>query len=137
MFGTILLAVDGSRESVKAARLTAKVAAATGDQVVIAHVVQLLATKHGATEVERSEDAQQLVERHAKELAEAGVSVTVELPRALTSYTAQLLVDLSTKHDAGLIVLGSLGHSDLGSILLGSVAHKVLHHSRCPVLIVR
>jgi nucleotide-binding universal stress UspA family protein len=38
---------------------------------------------------------------------------------------------------AGLVVVGSHGHSALAGTLLGSVGMQMLHHSECPVLIVR
>jgi nucleotide-binding universal stress UspA family protein len=50
---------------------------------------------------------------------------------------ARLILDAANEHGAGLIVMGSRGHSDLEALMVGSVAHKVLHLSACPVLIAR
>ncbi len=137
MFGRILLAVDGSAQSDKAVQLAAKIAAAAADEVIVTHIIELLPTKVGVAEMEQREDAQQLVERHAKELAAAGVNASTELGRALSGHVGKMLVNAAIEHRVGLIVMGSRGRSDLGSFLLGSVAHKVLHHSSCPVLIAR
>ena len=137
MFTRILLAVDGSAQSDKAAHLAAKLAAAGGDEVVVTHLIELLPTKIGPTEMEAREDAVELVERYAKQLADQGVNTGIELGRALTGQIGRTLVNLAEQHDVGLIVMGSRGRSDLGSLLLGGVAHKVLHHSHCPVLIAR
>ncbi|AWK88159.1 universal stress protein [Azospirillum thermophilum] len=48
---------------------------------------------------------------------------------------AQILA-LAGRVGAGMIVLGSHGHSPLGEMLIGSVAHTVLVRSRVPVLLV-
>ena len=37
---------------------------------------------------------------------------------------------------AAMLVVGSRGHSALGSILLGSVSNHVVHHASCPVVVV-
>ena len=137
MFERILLAVDGSPQSDKAVQLAAKLAAVTGDEVIVTHVVEVVPTKVGVVESELREDALQLVERQAKELAAAGVAASSEVGRAFSGGVGKVLVDAAIEHRVGLIVMGSRGRSDLSSLLLGSVAHRVLHHSHCPVLIAR
>jgi nucleotide-binding universal stress UspA family protein len=44
---------------------------------------------------------------------------------------------VSRSQDAVMLVVGSLGHGRFSSLLPGSVGHGVLHHARCPVVIVR
>lgn len=46
-------------------------------------------------------------------------------------------MNVAASEDAGLIVMGSRGMSDWEGLLVGSVAHKVVHLSSVPVLIVR
>ncbi len=43
---------------------------------------------------------------------------------------------LDNAHDAELIVVGQRGLGTVGAVVLGSVSHHVLHHTRCPVLVV-
>jgi nucleotide-binding universal stress UspA family protein len=137
MFERILLAVDGSPKSDRALQLAAKLAAQVGDEVIVTHVVEVWPSKVGVVESELHEDALQLVERQAKELAAAGVAASSEVRTALSGAVGKVLVDAAIEHRVGLIVMGCRGRSDLSSLLLGSVAHKVLHHSHCPVLIAR
>ncbi len=44
---------------------------------------------------------------------------------------------LDAASEADLLVVGSRGHGSIAGMLLGSVSTHVVHHSPCPVLIVR
>jgi universal stress protein A len=46
------------------------------------------------------------------------------------------LIDVAVSNEAGLIVVGTRGRSDVTSMLLGSVAHEAVHKSPLPVLVV-
>ncbi|GAA0965869.1 universal stress protein [Actinocorallia libanotica] len=52
----------------------------------------------------------------------------------VNAHPAAVLTESSA--DADLLVVGTHGRGSLGSLLLGSVGHAVLHHARCPVVIV-
>jgi nucleotide-binding universal stress UspA family protein len=72
--------------------------------------------------------------REAVERAEAaGVEASTEL---VFEKAAQALADAALKHDARLVVVGAHGESPIKGALLGSTAHKLLHLSERPVLVV-
>src|ERR687894_1980948 len=50
---------------------------------------------------------------------------------------ADEILDLAERIGAGLVVIGSRGLGPVGRIALGSVSEAVIHHSRCPVLVLR
>ena len=139
MFTTILLAVDGSKYSEKAAELARRLATAGDDELVITHVTELPPPHFqlGDLGSQGDREAIELAERSAADLLAAGVKARVELRRSQYGHIAGAITYLADELDAGLIVMGSRGRSDLSALLLGSVAHKVLHLSRRPVLIAR
>jgi nucleotide-binding universal stress UspA family protein len=63
----------------------------------------------------------------------AGVQASTEL---VFEKAAQALADAALKHDARLVVVGAHGESPIKGALLGSTAHKLLHLSERPVLVV-
>lgn len=142
----IIVGVDGSanaryalewamREAaIKSAPLTVltvhEVAASfwTGQPVAVpADEVLLEGARKAATE---------LADKAARALGEAQpASVTVE---AVNGFAANILI--SASQDADLLVVGARGgaHADgLASHMpLGSISNKVLHHAKCPVVVV-
>jgi nucleotide-binding universal stress UspA family protein len=65
---------------------------------------------------------------------QAGVAARGELVNAKPS---DGLVELADQVDAQMIVVGSYGEAPLKGAIIGSTAHKLLHLSERPVLVVR
>ena len=51
--------------------------------------------------------------------------------------TGSIIIDYSEKNSFDFIIIGSKGKGNFKNALLGSVSHRVLHHSKNPVLIVK
>ena len=66
---------------------------------------------------------------HKSEAADVSVKVKV-----VGGNPAKILTDLS--RDASLVVVGKRGSNPLSRLLLGSVSSAVVHHARCPVVVV-
>lgn len=80
--------------------------------------------------------ATDLVNKAVSELGRRGpASITV---RAINGFAVDELVNAS--READLVVVGARGGAQSGGLAhhtpLGSVSNKVLHHSRCPVVVV-
>ena len=67
----------------------------------------------------------------AAELGRPGVEVTVQ---AVSGVPGETLIEASG--DADPLVVGSRGISGFRRLPLGSVSRAVLHHARCPVVVV-
>ncbi|MBB5158515.1 universal stress protein [Saccharopolyspora phatthalungensis] len=52
-------------------------------------------------------------------------------------HPARALLDAADETQADLIVVGNRGHGGFTEALLGSVSQYVVHHARCPVVVVR
>ena len=136
MFGTIVVGVDGSGPSGRAVETVAKIAAATKDPVVVCHGVAVSHAWGTDLPDEAPDETQQLVDRYVAQLAAAGVPATGEVHQELDKGTGGALIDAAQRHQAGLIVVGTRGRSNVKSVLLGSVAHEVVSKSTLPVLVV-
>ena len=136
MAGPLLVGFDGTPGAQAAAAEALALASDLGAEVVFAFAYW--SNPQGGDVADMLAALRELGEGHlrdAQALAEAaGVRSGIELVNAAPSVG---LVDLGDRYDARMIVVGSYGEAPLKGALIGSTAHKLVHLSERPVLVVR
>jgi nucleotide-binding universal stress UspA family protein len=136
----ILVAVDGSDASQKAARMAADIALRFGSKVTVAYVIPRLLLPpdaYGLTlaEMEREQRAyaEKLVAEAAAKLGEPGLDLQT---RVLSGSPPECLAEVAEAPDVDLVVIGSRGRGAVARALLGSVSGRLVHICPKPVLVV-
>ena len=139
MYDKILVAVDHSATSDRALLAARDLALLSHGEVWVLHLREReIAVKTGVAMMDETEsDANAAVSAAVDKLTEVGLKAYGEVRTTLFGYAARDIVDDAIAHDADVIVMGSRGRSDLAGFILGSTAHKVIHLTDRPVLIVR
>jgi len=138
MFERVLLAVDGSAHSDRAIPVAAELAKKFGSEVLVLNVRELvLMTRSNPIGKGTPEESLSLAEQVAGRLVKDGINARGKSADAIQSGAAKQILEEAQEFAAELIIMGTRGHSELTGLLLGSVATKVLHHSKCPVTVVR
>ena len=78
--------------------------------------------------------AQEYLERLKEQLSAKNIDIEIHSPYG---NPADKILEVSQRHDMGLIAMSTHGRSGIGRWLLGSVAEKVVRHSEKPVLLLR
>jgi nucleotide-binding universal stress UspA family protein len=137
----ILVAVDGSAHSVRVAKYAAGLAAQLNSQLTLAHGIEVL-QRRGAEAIVPYDAFDREQERAARDLVRDlsqrldAVDVRVDT-RVVKGNPAQAIAELARQEGYDCIVVGSRGEGELSRLLLGSFAHRLLHISDTPVLVVR
>lgn len=79
--------------------------------------------------------AQEVLDKSKAVATAAGVAV--ECVAVQTNAVFEGIIDAATKHGCDLIFMASHGRRGISALLLGSETHKVLTHSKIPVLVYR
>jgi nucleotide-binding universal stress UspA family protein len=139
MYDRILVAVDHSEWSDRAVLAARDLAVLSEGEVWVLHLREReMGAKTGVLRIdETTQDANDQVAASVEVLTKAGVKAHGEVRNTIFGYAAREIVNDAVEVDAGVIVMGSRGRGDIAGLLLGSTAHKVIHLSDRPVLVVR
>jgi len=145
----ILVAIDGSENSVKAAHLAIDLARRRQASLFVLHVIQTPtytevavpgATASPAFSREYNDlakkDAKKWVADIVKEEEDAGLEVRGEIVQNTPS-AVQAITERASSLNIDLIVMGTRGLTGVRKLLLGSVSSGVVSHAPCSVLVVR
>jgi nucleotide-binding universal stress UspA family protein len=135
----ILVGIDGSEPSAKAARLAAEIAIRFGAELTLAYVVPRMVLPpdaYGLTlaDVEQGnrEHAEALLADAMAKLGDMGARIDTLV---LYGSPAESLADAAQARGADLVVVGSRGRGAVARMLLGSVTDRLVHISSKPVLV--
>jgi universal stress protein E len=140
MFQRLLLALDGSDSSLRAADSALELAALLQASLDILSVEETLPRYVGATEAYAREHQaavmyfEQLHQPIRRRAAERGIQVRSTI---LSGHEVQTILAYLTEHACDCLILGAQGQSSILRPFLGSTADKVINHAPCSVLIVR
>ena len=126
-FSKILVAVDGSETSIKAAGYA--IAAAKKDDA------QLTALTVKVKENDKVE-AQQWFDKIRKKAKENNIQLKKEIIDIPMSVEGAI-VNYAERENVDLIIIGTRGRSGITRMLLGSVASEVVTYAHCPVMVVK
>jgi nucleotide-binding universal stress UspA family protein len=133
----IIVAVDGSANSVAAVDWAAGLAQATGAEVVAVHALGLLERvdddANVPTQSHREEIRHRLETMWCEPLARAGVAYE---PLLRDGSPVSVVLEVADEVEADVVVVGSRGLGGYPELLLGSTSTQIAQHSVRPVVIV-
>lgn len=138
----IMVAVDGSEGSNRAAQIAYELAEITKSKLLITHIINIgniqqiatISNKDGQDILESfKESADKLLQQHKEDAAEYNIEVELILDKGLPS---NMIVHLAKNNEADIIVMGYIGATG-SKAGLGSATERVVRNAHCPVLVVK
>ncbi len=150
-FSKILVAIDGSDHSMKAAQYAIDIARDNKAQLTALTVLDITkigyaasafiaSPTHGLDELERKrKEAQEWLDKIAKLIASQNANDNIQFKSKIeeSMSVAGTIVEFADNQNMDLIVVGSRGRSGFTKLLLGSVASTVVTYATCPVLVIK
>ncbi len=140
MYDDMLLAVDGSDHSMRAAQHAGELARALSSRIVrIMVAFEPIPDYFGEPNRQQAIDARLEQANGILAKAQAAVGkIPGEIHTELIEGTpAEAIIGVAKTRGSSVIVMGSRGLGSMADLVLGSTSHKVVSHAPCPVLIVR
>jgi len=156
LFKKILVALDGSESSQRAAQAAVELAEKLKADLIVLHPMSpptsyyhsTIASPTGMSLPAPSQHEIDAYYAYARKVAlgivgeteskakKQGVHVKTEIPEAVSS-VVETIINHAVKENVDLIVVGTRGLGGFKKMLLGSVSSGIVSHAHCPVLVVR
>ena len=156
LFKNILVAVDGSESSKRAAHVALGLAEKLKAELIVLHAISAPTSYYqsnfpvpvGMAPPPPSQKEIDTYYAYARRVAlgivgdtvseakKVGTNVKTELPEGVSS-VVETIINHAAKEHADLIIVGTRGLGGFKKMLIGSVSSGVISHANCPVLVVR
>src|SRR2546429_425694 len=138
MYDRLLVAVDHSEVSARVIAAAKDLALLSKGKVWVLHLLEKeVIAQMGDVPSESEQEADQAVRDGVDALRQAGIEGEGEVGPDTIGHAAREILADAKEHDADVIIMGSRGRSDFAGAILGSTAHKVIHLTDRPVLVIR
>jgi len=156
LFKNILVAVDGSESSKRAAHVALGLAEKLKAELIVLHAISPPTSYYrsnfpvpvGMAPPPASQKEIDTYYAYARRVAlgivgdtvseakKVGTNVKTELPEGVSS-VVETIINHAAKEHVDLIIVGTRGLGGFKKMLIGSVSSGVISHANCPVLVVR
>ena len=146
-FSNILVAIDGSEQSTKAAEYAISITKKYNAQLIALCVIDVSRITPDSSIFVTSpiyplvaleglrEQAQQWLDKIGKLAEPFNIHFKSEIDQSTS--VAATIIDYAERNNINLIVLGTKGRSGFKKLLLGSVASGVITYAYCPVIVIK
>jgi nucleotide-binding universal stress UspA family protein len=137
MFKKIIWATDGSEAADKALSYVESMAREGGASVEVVHVVEhLVGGKLGEPLYADQPEIQSKIEQQVADLRTKDIDAELKVVAGRQRLAAHAIAEVAKEADADVVIVGTHGHTALGSVVLGSVTQRLLNLTSCPVFAV-
>ncbi|MGA3110198.1 MAG: universal stress protein [Candidatus Bathyarchaeia archaeon] len=134
----IMVAVDGSKNSLRAGKLAVNLAKKPGSQLIVVSVIvrpSYMRTGPQYFSAARREWHKKWDDQVLNLAGSVGVRASARILQSAS--VVQALLDFASSKKVDLIVVGTRGLGTFKRLLIGSVSSAVVNHATCSVLVVR
>lgn len=138
MYASILIPVDGSQNSMRAAKHAVDLAVKFNARLTGLHVIdtRVLKAAEGSSKV--LAQLQSFGEQYLKDIAAMAGEVKVKIETSLKEgVPVDVILEEAEKRRVNLIVMGTRGLTGAKRVVLGSTAEQVIRWAACSVLVVK
>ncbi|MGD9672006.1 MAG: universal stress protein [Candidatus Nitrosocosmicus sp.] len=138
----ILAPVDGSENSMRALDHALLLSSKLDSKLTILYVLEIPPFVYIQSQklvnsimLELEKEAKEILENCLKRAKDYELEIETTILEGQN--VGSIIIDYIEKNNFNYIVIGSRGKGKFKHAILGSVSHRVLHHSKVPVLVVK